>query len=85
MVRYMYMILLDLHSRVKKYALFKKDFDYTIYDMQCHMAVYVIAVTFLVTLSMTKFTNIVIPTYSQFIRTSSIETKLGIICILTNM
>ena len=29
----MYMILLDLHSRVKKYALFKKDFDYTIYDM----------------------------------------------------
>ena len=49
------------------------------------MAVYVIAVTFLVTLSMTKFTNIVIPTYSQFIRTSSIETKLGIICILTNM
>lgn len=36
---------------------------YTKYDVLCHTAFYVNTVTFLVTLSMNKFTNVVVPTY----------------------
>jgi hypothetical protein len=36
---------------------------YTTYDVYCHMAFYVTAVTFLVTLSMNKFTNVAIQAY----------------------
>ena len=39
----------------------------------------------LVTLSMNKLTNIVIPTYFQFIYVPYIESKFDIICNLTNM
>ena len=49
------------------------------------MAFYVNAVTFLVMLSMNKFTNIVIPIYFQFIQMPIIETKFRIICNLTNL
>jgi hypothetical protein len=45
----------------------------------------VIAVTFLATLPMNKFTNAIIPTYFQFLQTLIIEIKFGIICILTNL
>jgi hypothetical protein len=49
------------------------------------MAFYVIGVAFIVMLSMNSFTNIIIPTYFQFIQVPIIETKFGIICIVTNV
>ena len=49
------------------------------------MVLYVIVVTCLVTFFMNKLTNIVIPTYVHFIQMPTIETKFGIIYILTNM
>ena len=49
------------------------------------MSFYVIMVTFLATVSMNKLTNIVIPTYSQFIQMPITETKFGGIRILANL
>ena len=43
------------------------------------MAFYITVVIFLVTLSMNKFTNIVIPTNFQFISMLIVETKFDII------
>ena len=45
--------------------------------------IYIIAITFVMTLSMHNFTNVVIPTYFQFIQMPIIETKFDILCILT--
>ena len=56
---------------------------YTKYCIYCHMIFYVTSIAFLVTLVVYKF--IVIPTCFQFIQMPIIETKFGIICILTNM
>jgi len=49
------------------------------------MAFYIIGVAFIVMLSMNNFTNIIIPTYFQFIHVPIIETRFGIICIVTNV
>ena len=49
------------------------------------MAFYASMVTFLVTLSLHKFTNIVILIYFEFIQMPIIETKPGVICNLTNL
>ena len=46
------------------------------------MAFTIIEISFLVTLSMNKYTNIVIPPYFQFIQIPIVKTELGIICIL---
>ena len=46
---------------------------------------YVTVVTFLVTFFKNKFASTVIPTYFSFIEMPIIETKFGIICIITNL
>ena len=62
-----------------------KDQKYAKDDIQCHRPFYVTTITFLVTLSMNKFTNTIIPTYFQFIQMLVTETKFGMICILTSL
>ena len=59
--------------------------NYTKYDIQCNKHSFVIAVIFLVTLSTNKFTNIVIPSYFQFIQMPIDETKFGMVYALTSL
>ena len=69
-------------------CLIEKQFNkskYTKYDIECCMAFYVTVVTFIVTLSMNKFTITVIPTYFQFIQTPIIDTNSSIIFIVANL
>ena len=58
---------------------------YTKSYIEDHMVFYVIMENFLATRFMNKFTNIDILTYFLFIQIPSIETKLSMICILTNL
>ena len=58
---------------------------YTKYDIACHMALYDTTITFLVTISIKKFANIVIMTYFQSVQMPITETKFDIICILIDL
>ena len=58
---------------------------YTKYCNECDTVFHVPMVTFLMIVLMNNITRTILPTYLEYIQMSIIETKFGLLCILTTL